>query len=199
MTTIWLPNNHTAGTRPGSYTPESDVADNDLAVGKIVDTISHSKKYWQDEPTVIFIVEDDAQGGLDHVDGHRTSSLVISPFNHRKQILSFTYNQLNILRTIELILDLKPLNQFDAAALPMRAMFQEKADWTPFMALKNQIALNLKNPPIKKTAGIEREMERISSTLDFSEPDKADPEKLTEVLWHHTHGDETYPPATASR
>ncbi len=199
LTTIWLPNNHTAGTRPGSYTPESDVADNDLAVGKIVDTISHSKKYWQDEPTVIFIVEDDAQGGLDHVDGHRTSSLVISPFNHRKQILSFTYNQLNILRTIELILDLKPLNQFDAAALPMRAMFQEKADWTPFMALKNQIALNLKNPPIKKTAGIEREMERISSTLDFSEPDKADPEKLTEVLWHHTHGDETYPPATASR
>lgn len=198
LTTIWLPNNHTSGTRAGSFTPEADVADNDLAVGKIIETISHSKKYWQDEPTAIFIIEDDAQGGLDHVDGHRTGALVISPFNHRKQVVSYNFNQLSVMRTVELILGLKPLNQFDAAAIPMRALFQEKADFTAFTALKNQIALNLRNPAVNKTAGIERQMEMLSSTLDFSEPDKADPEKLTKILWHHTHGEAAYPPVDAA-
>src|ERR1051326_5657737 len=93
LTTIWFPNDHTSGTSPGAYTPESDLADNDLAVGKLVDAISHSKRYWQDEPTAIFVVEDDAQGGLDHVEGHRTVGLVISPYNRRKMVYSTNYNQ----------------------------------------------------------------------------------------------------------
>ena len=198
LTTIWFSNNHTSGTRPGSFTPESDVADNDMAVGKLVDTISHSKKYWHDEPTAIFIVEDDAQGGLDHVDGHRTCGLVISPYNRRKQVVSFNFNQITMVRTIELMLDMKPLNQFDAAAIPMRALFQEKPDFAPFTALKNEVALDLRNPPANKVAAAERHWEEVSATLDFSAPDRADPEKLTEVLWHHTHGTEAYPPADAS-
>jgi YVTN family beta-propeller protein len=198
LTTIWFPNNHTSGTRPGSYSPESDVADNDLAVGRLVSFITNSKKYWQDEPTAIFIIEDDAQGGLDHIDGHRTCGMVISPFNRRHQVFSTNYNQLNILRTIELILGLKPLNQFDAAAAPMRPVFQDKADYTPFNFLKNRVALNIKNPPINKTTKLERKSAEISATLDFSEADRADPDKLTEVLWHHTHPTEAYPPADAS-
>ncbi len=199
LTTIWFGNNHTSGTRPGSYTPESDVADNDLAVGRFVEAVTHSKKYWQDEPTVIFIVEDDAQGGLDHVEGHRTTGLVISPFNRRGQISSVNYNQLNMLRTMELILALKPLNQFDAAALPMRGVFQEKADFRPYTALKNEVALNLKNPPLAQLSGPPRHWAAVSAQLDFSEPDRADPEKLTEILWRHTHGDASYPPADAAR
>ncbi len=199
LTTIWFPNDHTSGTRPGSYTPEADVADNDLAVGKLVEAITHSKKYWQDEPTVIFVVEDDAQGGLDHVEGHRTVGLVISPFNRRNQIVSTNFNQLNMLRTIELILDMKPLNQFDAAALPMRGIFTDKGDFQPYTARKNEIALNLKNPPLKRLSGTARHWAALCAELDFSEPDRADPETLTEALWHHAHGDEAYPPPTAAR
>jgi len=199
LTTIWFSNDHTSGTRAGSYTPESDVADNDLAVGRLIDKISHSKKYWQDEPTVIFIVEDDAQGGLDHVEGHRTVGLVVSPFNKRGQIFSTNFNQLNMIHTIEMILGVPPLNQFDAAAIPMRSVFQEKGDFRPYTFHKNEIALNLINPPLKKLAGEPRHWAAVSAQLDFSAPDRADPEQLTEVLWHHTHGSEAYPPPTASR
>ncbi len=199
LTTIWFGNDHTSGTRPGSYTPESDIADNDLAVGKLIDTLSHSQKYWHDEPTVVFVVEDDAQGGLDHVEGHRTVALIVSPFNKRGQIFSANFNQLNMIRTIEQILNIPPLNQFDAAAIPMRSVFQEKADYQPYTAHKNIIALNLINPPLKKLAGTPRHWAAVSALLDFSAPDRADPELLTEALWHHTHGDASYPPATASR
>ncbi len=199
LTTVWFPFNHTSGTRPGAYTPESCIADNDLALGKLVDALSHSKKYWHDEPTILFVVEDDAQGGLDHVEGHRTVGLVISPFNKRGQVFSTNYNQLNMLRTIELILNLKPLNQFDAAAVPMRNVFTEKADDQPYTAHQNEVALNLKNPPLRQTSGETRHWEAVSAQLDFSAPDRADPEKLTEVLWHHTHGSAAYPPSSASR
>ncbi|MCW3098819.1 MAG: beta-propeller repeat protein [Chthonomonadaceae bacterium] len=199
LTTIWFPNDHTSGTRPGSYTPESDIADNDLAVGKLVDAVSHSTKYWHDEPTVIFVVEDDAQGGLDHVEGHRTVALIASPFNKRGQIFSTNFNQLNMLRTIEQILNIPPLNQFDAAAIPMRSVFQEKGDFQPYTVRKNLIALNAVNPPLKKLTGTPRRWAEVSSRLDFSAPDRANPEQLTEALWHHTHGDAAYPPPTASR
>jgi YVTN family beta-propeller protein len=199
LTTIWFPNDHTSGTSPGAFMPESDVADNDMAVGKLVDAITHSKKYWLDEPTLIFVVEDDAQGGLDHVEGHRTVGLVISPYNKRHQIVSTNYNQLNMVRTLELVLGMKPLNQFDAAALPMREVFQNHADYRPYTLEKNRIALNLRNPPLKKLSGTARHWAAVSAMLDFSEPDRADPEQLTAVLWGHTHKDEAYPPASAVR
>jgi YVTN family beta-propeller protein len=195
---IWLNNDHTFGTDPGFPTPEACIADNDVGMGRIVDYISHSKRYWHDEPTAIFVVEDDAQGGVDHVEGHRTVGFVISPFSRRHQIDSTNYNQLSMLRTIELILGLKPLNQFDAAAVPMRDCFQETADYTPYLALKNRIALNRRNPSLRKTSGIERHWAEVCSHLDFSEPDRADPAKLTEALWHHTHGSAAFPPPDAA-
>ncbi|HLJ56467.1 MAG TPA: bifunctional YncE family protein/alkaline phosphatase family protein, partial [Chthonomonadaceae bacterium] len=197
-TSIWFGNNHTSGIAPGAYTPESCVADNDMAVGNVVDAISHSKRYWQEEPTAIFIIEDDAQGGLDHVEGHRTTGFVISPFNKRGQTFSTNYNQLNMVRTIELMLDLKPLNQFDAAAVPMRPVFQETGDFRPFNVIKNRVALNLKNPPARRLTGTTRHWAEVSARLDFSKPDRADPEKVTQALWVHTHGDAAYPPADAA-
>jgi YVTN family beta-propeller protein len=199
LTTIWFPNDHTSGTRPGSYTPESDVADNDMAVGKLVDALSHSKRYWHDEPTAIFVVEDDAQGGLDHIEGHRTVGLVISPYNKRRQIFSANYTQLNMVRTIEAILGLAPLNQFDAAATPMRNVFTDRIDTTPYTAHHNEIALNLINPPLKRLGAADRHWATVSARLDFSAPDRADPEQLTEVLWRHTHNNAAYPPPDAMR
>jgi YVTN family beta-propeller protein len=198
FTTVWFPNDHTSGTSPGAYTPEADVADNDLAVGKLVDAITHSKKYWQDEPTLIFVVEDDAQGGLDHVEGHRTVGLVVSPYNKRHQIISTNYNQLNMLRTIEMVLGLKPLNQFDAAAVPMRDVFQSRPNYAAYTQEKNRIALNLRNPSLKKLTGEARHWAAVSAQLDFSKPDLADPELVTAALWHHTHTGESYPPVDAA-
>jgi YVTN family beta-propeller protein len=199
LTTIWFPNNHTSGTKPGAYTPESCIADNDLALGKLVEAISHSQKYWHDEPTAIFVVEDDAQGGLDHVEGHRTTGLVISPFNKRGQVFSTNFSQLTMLHTIEQMLDLKPLNQLDAAAISMRSVFTDKGDFKPFTVHQNEVALNLINPPLKRLSDVPRRWAAVSAQLDFSAPDRADPDKLTEVLWHHTHGSAAYPPPTAAR
>ncbi len=199
LTFVWLDNDHTSGLEPDAYTPESDVADNDLGVGRIVDAITHSDRYWRREPTAIFVVEDDAQGGLDHVDGHRTVGLVLSPFNRRHQVFSGMYNQVSMVRTMELMLGIGPLNQFDAAADPMREVFQTEGDFRSYTVESNRIALDLRNPPVKKTAGDARRWAIVSSRLDFSAPDRADPDTLTEILWHHTHGSEPYPPTDASR
>jgi hypothetical protein len=135
----------------------------------------------------------DAQGGLDHVEGHRTVGLVISPFNKRGQIFSVNFSQLTMLHTIEQMLAIKPLNQFDAAAVSMRPVFTDRADYKPFTAHRNEVALNLINPPLKKLSGLTRHWAAVCARLDFSAPDRADPQKLTEALWHHTHGGETFP------
>ena len=108
-----LPIDHTDGTSPGFPTPRAMVADNDLAVGRIVDAVSHSS-YWP--KTAIFVTEDDAQNGLDHVDGHRSEALVISPYTRDGEVDSTLYSTVNIVRTIERILGLPPMNQFDGAA-----------------------------------------------------------------------------------
>ena len=131
---MWLSSDHTGGTAD----PEAQVADGDLAVGKIVDTISHSK-YWKD--SVIFVVEDDSQAGADHVDGHRAPIQVISPWAQHGKVDSTYYTQLNMVRTIEQILGAQPLNQKLAAATPMYGAFTSKPDYTPFNAVKNQVPL----------------------------------------------------------
>ena len=115
-----LGEDHTTGTRPGTYTPRACVASNDLALGRIVEAISRSK-YWPE--IAIFVIEDDAQNGPDHVDAHRTVGLVISPYTKRKHLDSTQYSTVSMIRTIELILGLAPLSQFDAAARPMFASF----------------------------------------------------------------------------
>ncbi len=139
---IWLSSDHTGGPT----TPEAGVADNDLATGKIVDTISHSK-YWKD--SAIFVVEDDSQDGADHVDGHRAPVQIISPWSRHGAVDSTFYSQINMVRTIEQILGAQPLNEKLAAATPMYGAFTRKADYSPYNAVPNQIPLTegIATPP----------------------------------------------------
>jgi YVTN family beta-propeller protein len=131
---FWFPNDHTGGPTTGP----AQVADNDLAVGKVVDEISHSK-YWKD--SAIFVVEDDSQAGVDHVDGHRAPIQIISPWAQRGVVDSHYYSQITMIRTIEQILGIHPMNQKDSAATPMRTAFTSKPDYAPFTALPNRTPL----------------------------------------------------------
>src|SRR5207244_6043139 len=116
LTYLYLPCDHTSGTKEGLPTPKASVADNDLALGQVVEAVSKSR-FWKD--TVIFVVEDDPQNGFDHVDGHRTVALVISPYTKRKFVDHTCYNQPGMVKSIELVLGLPPRNQMDLAAAPM--------------------------------------------------------------------------------
>ncbi|MGH7993645.1 MAG: beta-propeller fold lactonase family protein, partial [Limisphaerales bacterium] len=144
---LWLPNDHTSGTAFGSPTPAAQVADNDLAVGQVVEAVSHSR-YWKD--TCIFAVEDDPQNGWDHVSGYRTTAYVASAYTRRGAVMNTQYNQTSLLRTMELMLGLPPMNQMDATATPMFDCFTNTADFTPFTAVANQTPLDRMNPDPKK-------------------------------------------------
>ena len=171
---------------PGTFTPQACVASNDVALGRLVEAVSKSK-FWPE--TAIFVIEDDAQNGPDHVDAHRTVGLVISPYVKRKQLDSAQYTTVSMIRTIELILGLEPLSQFDAAARPMFATFTAKADLTPYIAEAARIDLEAKNTAL--AYGAER-----SSKMDFSEYDKIDDFELNEILWRTIKGkDAPLPPA----
>jgi DNA-binding beta-propeller fold protein YncE len=178
MIILRLPNDHTEGTKVGVPTPTAFVADNDLALGRIVEAVSNSK-FWKD--TAFFVIEDDAQNGPDHVDAHRTVALVISPYTKRRQVDSTLYSTSSMLRTMELILGLKPMSQFDAAARPMYHSFQAKPDLTPYKHVVPQTDLKAKN---KRTAwGAE-----TSAKLDFSKEDAADDLVLNEIIWKSVRG-----------
>jgi YVTN family beta-propeller protein len=181
-----LGEDHTTGTRPGAFTPRACVASNDLALGRIVQAISRSK-YW---PRIaIFVIEDDAQNGPDHVDAHRTVGLVISPYTKRAHLDSSQYSTVSMIRTIELILGLAPLSQFDAAARPMFASFTSKPDQTAYAAEPPRIDLNEVNA--LTAYGADR-----SSKMDFDEYDKIDDFELNEILWRAVKGkDAPVPPA----
>ncbi len=181
-----LGENHTEGTRPGSPTPQACVASNDLALGRLVEAVSHSK-YWS--KIAIFVIEDDAQNGPDHVDAHRTVGLVISPYVRRRHLDSTQYSTCSMLRTMELILGLPPLSQFDAAATPMFESFTDAPDLTPYKHVPSRINLGARN---EATAyGADR-----SLMMDFSEYDKIDDFELNEILWRAIKGpDADIPPA----
>src|SRR5581483_5634133 len=129
---VYLPNDHTAGTGAGTPTPRALVADNDLALGRIVEGITRSR-FWP--TTAVFVIEDDPQDGFDHVDGHRSPCLVISPYTRRNAVVSDFYIQTSVLHTIELMLGLPAMNQIDAMAPPMFGCFAATGDFTPFVAL----------------------------------------------------------------
>jgi DNA-binding beta-propeller fold protein YncE len=180
-----LGNDHTSGTRAGSRTPAAMVADNDLALGRIVEAVSRSK-FWPQ--TAIFVLEDDAQNGPDHVDAHRMPGLVISPYVRRRAVDSTLYSTTSMLRTIELILGLQPMSQFDAAAAPMYASFQPEADLAPYAARPARVDLEARNT---RTAwGAER-----SRRMDFSAPDRADDLELNEIVWRAVRGADAPMPA----
>jgi YVTN family beta-propeller protein len=188
---LLLYNDHTAGTSPGFPTPRAQVADNDLALGQVVDAISHSK-YWPQ--SAIFVTEDDSQDGADHVDGHRSVGLVISPWTKHHEVDHNFYTIINMVRTMEQMIGLPPMNQFDQAADPMFSVFSSHPDPTPYNVLKNQIPLNEMNPPIAALHGLRREMAIASTKMNFTEPDAAPEDLLNHVVWWSVKGyDKPYP------
>ncbi|MGC8743694.1 MAG: bifunctional YncE family protein/alkaline phosphatase family protein [Verrucomicrobiia bacterium] len=186
LSIICLPNDHTSGTKPGSPTPAAHVADNDLALGKIVEAISHSR-FWKE--TCIFVIEDDPQNGWDHVSGYRTVAFVISPYTKRRTVVSTQYNQTSVLRTIELILGLPPMNQMDASATPMFDCFTDKPDFTPYKAVPNNIPLDKLNPEIKKISNpFLQRLARQSEKLPLDKVDQCPEEVLNRIIWHSVKG-----------
>ena len=185
LSILLLPNNHTSGTSPGMPTPRASEADNDLALGRIVEAISKSR-YWKE--SAIFVVEDDAQNGVDHVAGHRTVALLISPWVQRKVVDSHFYTTINMFRTMEQILGLPPQNQFDLAAEPMFPAFADKPDVTTYTALPNKTPLDELNPPLRALRGQALRDAVASSKMDFSEPDEAPEEILNQIIWRSTKG-----------
>jgi hypothetical protein len=191
LTIIYLPQDHTHGTNPGTPTPAAMVADNDLAVGRVVDAISHSS-FWP--KTAIFIIEDDPQAGFDHVDGHRSTCLVVSPYSKRRAVISHFYNQTSVLRTMELMLGLPPMNQMDAMSPSMEDCYTAMADPTPYTCLPNRIPLDLLNPKKAALSGKALDLAKLSERQNFAEPDRADENALNRIIWHAQKGaDAPYP------
>jgi hypothetical protein len=184
-----LPEDHTKGTTRGAPTPRAAVAGNDYGLGMIVDRLSHSK-YWPQ--TAIFVIEDDAQDGPDHVDARRTVGLVISPYCYRGIVDSTFYTTSAMLRTIELLLGLQPMSQFDAAANPMYASFAEKPDPAPYQHVKPLFDIQLKNSASAWGA-------RESLAMDFSDVDRAPMFELNEIVWKSVKGPNTPMPLPVSR
>jgi hypothetical protein len=183
---ICLPNDHTSGTSRGCPTPAATVADNDLAFGQIVQALSHSR-FWKE--MVIFGIEDDPQNGWDHVSGYRTTAYVISPWAKRRAVVSTQYNTVSLLRTIEQILGLPPMNQFDAAATPMWDCFTDTPDFTPFVAVPNQVPLDEMNPDPKAIADpLLRRHALQSARLNFKRVDACPEGVLNRILWHAMKG-----------
>ncbi|HVX14943.1 MAG TPA: bifunctional YncE family protein/alkaline phosphatase family protein [Pirellulales bacterium] len=185
-----LPNDHTYGQKKGKPTPTAMVAENDLALGVLVEAVTESK-FWKD--TAIFVVEDDAQNGSDHVDAHRTVALVISPYCKRHHVDSNMYSTSSMLRSMELILGLKPMSQFDAAARPMYGSFQAEPDLEGFQHRPARADLQARNPT--SGWGVEQ-----SAQLDFGREDAADDILLNEIIWRSVRGPDSRmpPPVRAS-
>ncbi len=183
---ISLGEDHTHGTVPTKFTPQSCVASNDLALGQLVDAVSKSKSW---PKLAIFVIEDDAQNGPDHVDAHRTVGLVISPYTKRQHVDSTQYSTVSMIRTMELILGIPPLSQYDAAARPMFESFNLEANLKPYDHVPARIDLNMRNGIL--AYGADR-----SSKMDWSEFDRINDFELNEILWHAVMGvDAELPPA----
>jgi len=193
LSIMLLPNDHTSGTNPGMPTPAAAVADNDLALGRIVEAVSRSK-FWP--RTCIFVVQDDPQDGFDHIDGRRTVAMAISPYSRRGgKLVSVNYNQSSMIRTMELMLRLPPMNQFDASATPMAECFAEKPDLTPYTAAKNNIPLDQLNPRVADIKDPrQRHWAEESLKLPLDDIDGAEEGQFNRILWHAAKGrDDTYP------
>jgi DNA-binding beta-propeller fold protein YncE len=179
-----LGNDHTSGTAAGKIAPLSAAADNDLAVGQIVEGISKSR-FWTS--TAIFIVEDDAQNGPDHVDSHRSPAYVVSSYVKRHFVDSTMYNTTSVLRTMEFLLGLHPMTQFDAAARPMTTAFQTTPDPAGYTAEKPRVPLDARNPPNAPGAA-------ASNRMHFEEADENDDDELNDILWRAIRKDAPPPP-----
>lgn len=196
LTVMLLPSDHTSGTRPGTNTPRAMVADNDLALGQVVEGLSKSK-FWP--KMAIFVVEDDSQNGVDHVDGHRTVALAISPYTRRNHVDSTMYSHQSMLKSIELILGLPSLSLFNLIANDMSASFTNNADLRPHTALVPKQDLLELNPPVSALTGARRAGALASARMNFSVPDAVPTAELNRIVWHEVKGWSTpYPKLTNS-
>jgi len=182
---VRLPNDHTAGTLTNAPTPSACLADNDLALGRLVEAVSHSK-FWPQ--TAIFVLEDDAQNGPDHVDAHRSPAFIVSPYVRRGSVDSTMYSTSSLLHTMELILGLKPMTQFDTAARPMFQSFQSKPDLRPYEAQPAQVDMNARNTRVAWGSD-------ASQKMDFSREDAVDEMALNQIIWHSVRGADQPMPA----
>jgi YVTN family beta-propeller protein len=184
-----MPEDHTRGTAPGAHTPVAMVANNDLAVGRLVERVSHSQ-YWP--TTAIFIIEDDAQDGPDHVDARRTVGLVVSPYIRRASVDSTLYTTSSFVRSIELLLGLPPMSQYDASATPLYTAFSDRPDLTPFTLRPAQVDVEAKNTAAAWGAA-------ASGRMDFSDNDRAPMHQLNEIIWKSVMGPDSAMPAPVHR
>jgi len=182
--TIRISNDHTSGQKKGAISPIAAVADNDQGVGLIIEHLSQSP-IWKE--SVVFVLEDDAQNGPDHVDAHRSIAFVASPYAKRKTKVSRMYSTASVLRTIELILGLPPMSQYDAAALPMYECFSPQPDLTPYQLIPARVDINQRN-----TA--ENESSRRSAKFDLTKEDAVPDKDMNEVIWKAIKGENAVMP-----
>jgi YVTN family beta-propeller protein len=189
---LWLPNDHTSATKTNFPTPAAMVADNDLAMGQVVEAVSHSK-FWTN--TCILAVEDDPQNGWDHVSGYRTTAYVASAYTRRDAVVHTQYNQTSLLRTMELMLGLPPMNQMDATATPMFDCFTNQPDFTAFDAVTNNVPLDEMNPPPRKIQDPQlRKDAMVSAKLPLDKEDQCPEDVFNRILWRAMKGPQTpYP------
>jgi YVTN family beta-propeller protein len=185
FTTLRIGNDHTSGQRKGKISPTSAVADNDYALGQLVQHISQSS-IWKE--TAIFVLEDDAQNGPDHIDAHRSPAFVISPYIKRKSVNHGMYSTTGILRTMELILGLPPMSQYDAAAVPLFSCFTNQPDFTPYIVKQPGVSLDERNTASNNSA-------LRSESFNFAKEDAAPDLDLNEVVWKSVKGEHSIMPA----
>ncbi len=185
LSIIRIGGDHTNGASAGALTPRAYVAENDLALGQLVETISRSSLW---SSSAIFVLEDDAQNGPDHVDAHRSVLLAISPYSRRGAVDSTLYTTCGVLRTMELILGVAPMNQCDAGATPMYHAFGTTAAATPFAHLPARVSLTEKNDWATPGAA-------ASARMDFSRPDRAPDLELNQIIWQTVRGGGSVMPA----
>jgi len=185
-----LSTDHTDGTRPGYPKPEAMVADNDLALGRIIEAVSKSR-FWKN--TVIFVTEDDSQAGWDHVSAYRTTGFIVSPYNRLQKTVSTNYNQTSVVRSIEQILGIPPMNIIDATALPMFDCFTERLSNFTYQAVPNRIAIDQINPKLAALKGKALYYAKASLLPAFDHVDGGKDDLMNRILWYAAKGKKTYP------
>ena len=196
LTVMALPDDHTAGTSSKHPTPRAMVADNDYALGQIVEAVSKSK-FWKN--TVIFVTEDDSQNGWDHVSAYRTVGMVISPYTKKAAVVSTDYNQTSMIRTIEQILGLPPMNVEDATATPLFDVFTNHPDFSSYTAVKNQIPLDEMNPPLSALKGKEKAYAKASALMAQKDIDAGDDALFNRIIWSSVKKGHPYPQKFAGK
>lgn len=190
LTIIYLPQDHTSGNGPAQPTPQACLADNDLALGRIVEALSKSK-WWP--KMAIFVVEDDPQNGFDHVDGHRSPAFVISPYVKRKSVVSKFYNQTSVLHTMSRILGVRPITQFAALSPLMKECFVEKPDLTPYVCRPALYPIDKLNPPKDQMTAFQRKWADLTLKQDLTLPDSIHDDTMNRIIWHTIKGEQPYP------